>query len=764
MRHSKIKITLFALACALLLAAASLFAFNYAALAKGTLSVYGSGTNVFTPSGEANIVVDKQSGDDGDKYYTMFTFGYDEDNVSYRRNVAYNWYEGVEQEGVKKPVNGLFNLRIGFKDLSFKKFIVTFESQQYAKTEDAKTVNYVIFFPEGEGVKVLITDDREATPAADATVISPDRIDIRFTEKLDGAYALTVSNDGNPSVSGTFTNVGGNYAKYVQSSTTPVYPLIFNAEFNETAEGETKPVAKMVLYSFNNQSFEITGATQSGDEYTGGTVTDDTAAVLCLNKEISHLEIGGEVKFDYQLIDVLRTSPSSTLYYYALKYEDTLDSTINYNDFENERYTEVKTDLLLDPDKDMYLPETECAGFGEDFRADMAVKAYAKIKDTSSNGEESYVFLDWYLKDKHRVKVNGYDFIAVGDDKEGVTFNHGLNWTEICRQYQEKVDEAAKNLSAGSSSYFYLPSAEKLFADNSTAYENMKISIYYYHESQSSNTSLSANNLQINVTKPGSYYFTLYATDAESNQMYYMKDGKREEFSSGDIWDFYGDEEKHDILPWFSFNVDYKGVQIKEKTEKQSTAYVGTNYTSASFDINGIANSYETKYRLFLFDRARYYADTKVTFTYEEFIKAMDGLFDGKDTRKYFKEIKEVKETDENYEEFKDYAWSTSGTSFTPQDGNAFYYMRVEVTDTSYNTDPVTGSLAIVSSVESKALKGDSEWLKNNVASVILLAITGVLLIAIILLLVIKPKNKEDIDVQYEKELMKTSKSGKKKK
>ena len=64
----------------------------------------------------------------------------------------------------------------------------------------------------------------------------------------------------------------------------------------------------------------------------------------------------------------------------------------------------------------------------------------------------------------------------------------------------------------------------------------------------------------------------------------------------------------------------------------------------------------------------------------------------------------------------------------------------------------MTCSLAVVSSVEAKALKGESEWLKNNVASVILLSVAGVSFVAIILLLVIKPKNKDDIDVQFEKE------------
>ncbi len=763
---TKFKFTVIALALVLIMSVAAVFAINFKpAEAAGSISV--SGSNVFTASEEANVLVDKQTDGDKDVFYTMFTFAYNDDSISYRKNLAYNWYEQVtEGEGesaTKKVVNGKFNMEIGFKNTDFKKFVITFESQQYSKTEEGKTSNYVMFFPAGaDGVKVAVTDDKDKTTPDSDTILDKDHINIVFDQKLEGSYHVTVSNDGNPSVDGNMVNVGGNYAKYSSSSTTPVYPLIFGAEFEES-EGETEAgVAKMVLYSLNNQEFIINSPREEGDHYVGGNVTDNTPAVLCLNKAISHLEIGGEVKFDYQLIDVLRSSPSSTLYYYALRYDDYLKSDVNYDDYEDDRFKEVDSDILLDSDKEFYLPSAaECAGFGgaEDFKVDMAVKAYAKVVDTSSNGEESYVFFDWYLEDEHKLKINNYDFIAVGDDLKGVTYNYeaegmpqGMTWEEICKEYQKKVDKAASNLSAGSQSYFYLPSAESLFVENSTPYTNMKLSIYYYSDTQSSNTSLATNNLSINVTKPGSYRFTLYATDVAGNDMYYMEDGKPVKFSSGDVWNIYSDDDRHDKLPWFTFNVDYKGAHFKEKPEKQSTAYVGTNYTSASFEINGVENSYEVKYRLFLFDRAGYYAATKITFSYEEFIDAMDGLFEGEETRKYFKEIKQVSETDEDYEEFKDYGWSTSSTSFTPQDGNAFYFMRAEVTDTQYNTDPVTCSLAVVSSVEAKALKGESEWLKNNVASVILLSVAGVSFVAIILLLVIKPKNKDDIDVQFEKE------------
>ena len=766
---TKFKFTVIALALVLVMAVCAFFAINFKpANAAGTVTV--SGSNVFNASEDASILVDKQPDGENDKFYTMLTIGNGESNVSYRKNLAYNWFEEVtEGEGesqIKKVVNGLFNMEIGFKNTNFSKFIIAFESQQFSKTEEGKTVNYIIFFPAGDdGVRVLITDDKDATAPVDQTVLGCDHINIAFQGKSDDGYTVKVSNGDERPVFGFMKNVGGNYAKYSSSSKTPVYPLIFSAQFEEREDAEAD-VARMVLYSLNNQVFEVKNPQPlaNSEYYHMGSITDNVPAVLCLNGAISHLEIGGQVKFDYQLIDVLRSAPSSTLYYYALKYEDYVKDDVNFDDASSKLFAEVDNDILLDSDRDFYLPsDEECAGFGgaDNFKVDMAVKAYAKVKDTSNNGEESIVFFDWYLKDEHKLKIKGHDFIAVGDDLTGVTYKYdgdsdvqGSTWEDLKADYQIRVDEAARNLSAGSSSYFYLPSAESLFVDNSTPYANMKISIYYYSDSQQSSTSLATNNLSINVTKPGSYRFTLYATDAEGNDMYYIdKDTKKPvKFTSGDIWKMYSDDQKHDYLPWFTFNVDYKGAQFKEKPEKQSTAYVGTAYTSASFEINGVADTYKVEYRLFLFDRAGYYNATQITFSYEEFIVKMDELFSNGETRKYFKEIKEVKEGDEDYEEFKDYGWSSSATSFTPQDGNAFYYMRAEITDTQYNTDKVTSSLAVVASEEAKALKGDSEWLQNNVASVILLSVAGVSFVAIILLLVIKPKNKEDIDVRFEKE------------
>ena len=160
MKHTAYKFSIITLALVLLLSLTAFLGIHFIpAKAEGTVTV--SGTNVFTATEDANVIVDKQD----DKYYTMFSLASNDDSVSYRRNLAYNWYSGVTtgegDDAVSTVEHGMFNMEIGFKNTSFEKFIITFESQQYNKSKDNKSLNYVIFFPENNGVKVLITDNKD---------------------------------------------------------------------------------------------------------------------------------------------------------------------------------------------------------------------------------------------------------------------------------------------------------------------------------------------------------------------------------------------------------------------------------------------------------------------------------------------------------------------------------------------------------------------------------------------------------------------------
>lgn len=808
MKITKRKLSIITLAATLALSLIMLFSLNAvkAANAEGTITVNGS--SVFTATNGASVSASAVGEGDTAEYYSTFTFTSNDELISYRRNLAYFWYEEVPKldedgkatEDEKVLTEGKFNMEIGFKSTVFEKFVITFESQQYNKTKDAKSKNYVTFFPGSADGKVLVwitTEEdfkKEDIPEDKKVELNSGYIYIEFKDKyvdeaeFSGGYNVEVhdADETHGKLEGRFENAGGNYAKYSSSSTSPLYPLIFNAEFAENTENAK---AEMVMYAFNGQRFKTSSATSN-------TVTDNVAPVLCLEEDLKYLELNGGLDFNYVVIDVLRTSlPTPTVYYYLLEYDQTTgDEVKDYNDKDLYKQTKKAGDVRLEADKGKYMPsEADLAdtAFAASYVteggklvpnnskekpvADMLIKVYLKLTDSSSNGTESEVSLDWYLDDGYKVTMtkgeNEADFIAVAKDSLGATYNYGEGWQELKDAYQAKVTELAKNLSAGSSSYMYLPSPESLFSDNATSYTDMKFSIYYFHDSKQSSTNLSYNNLSINVTKEAKYTFTIYATDAAGNDMYYLDEVTDEaekdivigdkyykyvEFSSGDIWTMYDDKDNEglrDRLPWFSFSVGYNGVEFEETPGMQSTAYVGTSYSfSGAFKINGVTGSYTTNYRLFRFNSAQYYKDNEnKTFTYEEFIEKMDSLFDNPETHKYFEEIYQVSESDANYEEYKDYAWSNSSTSFVPQEANTFYYVLAEVKDTGYNADAVTCSLAISASEPAKTIKGESNWIQNNVASVVLLSIAVVALIGIVLLIVIKPKDKGDIDVQLEK-------------
>ncbi len=585
---SGLKISIISLALALIASLAAFFGINFVkAHASGTVTA--SGSNVFTASGDATVLAHKA---DEDKFYTMFVLGFNADTVTYRRNLAYVWRESAEKEG-------LFNMEIGFETTSFDRYIIKFESQQYNKTKDNKTSNYIIFFPAEEGkVNALITADGDAElkEGESYVALDKDNITIEFTGREKDKFSVKVSNkngvgEAATGVGGYFENIGGNYAKSSNSTTTPVYPLSFKAEFdNEESERET---ARMALYSLNGQSFilgynKVNGPTADGlssyythgdesgeyikvpagasfeeerdyftftelnkntnDMYYGGTVYDDTAPVLCLEKDITYFTLGDEIDVDYAVIDVLRTSPSAKLNYYLLTYDMYVNAgdepIADYNDKSLFKEITATDNIILETDTDKYLPNgaeldgtkfdaytiggTDTEGY---FKAEMLAKVYMELTDVSSNAETSVVYLDWYVNDGYKInladKADNASFIAVAKDKLGATYNYNgaysMTWEQLKDEYQAQVNEAAKNLSAGSSSYMYLPSPEKLFADNATPYKDMRYGIYFYHKTQQSNTSLAYSNLSINISQPGEYVFTVYATDAASNNMYYLK-------------------------------------------------------------------------------------------------------------------------------------------------------------------------------------------------------------------------------------------------
>lgn len=748
--------------------------------------------------------------------------------------------ENVTEIGQNDPSEmgeGYLTMEIGFEEVNFEKYIIAFESQQYNMTKDEKTTNYIVFVKaedenDVQKVYAVITDDKDIAEAkkedidvTDLVKLDIDHIVIQLDEMTDGDkgdFKVTVSNNNNDEniQEGVFKNVGGMYAKYVSSTTKPVTPLTFKAEFEEDEDGkqlEGQTRARMALYELNNQSF-ILNRGADGEvintqraitrdknvdgtyRYGGGQVNDTQPPVLCLDSGVTYVRHSSELSFSYTAVDVLSQSPTAATAYFMLTNEQVqkaLDGEFNPNDFESDVFETVTgdNDVYIYPHTNHYVPvegeDYNANGYGTAFKKNensddkaaefiptSAVKISLKLTDTKSTGGQStYVFLDWFVEKEYKLHIGDYDYIAVATDEVGASFSYvnyedgteSEEWKTILAEYQQRVDDAAKDLRAGSGEDFYLPSLETLLSDNATAYEDLTFSIYYMvNGTTSSNTGRKSSQLYINLNAAGDYIFTVYATDNASNDMWYVDgDGKVQKFPSNEIWDMYDGEDEDNqlknMLPWFKFSAGISEISVEEP-EEQSTAYVGTSYTASAFTVKGLST--QSTYTLYLFNQDLYAADHNgQVLSYQQFMQDKKILFE--ENRNYFTNIVAQSQLDANseeYEQFNAYAWNPSSRTFIPQDVNAFYLIKCEVTSTQFPTQgAVTEYMGIAASATPEAIKGENTWAQDNMTSIILLSIAGAAFLGIILLIFIKPKNKGDIDVQFEEEVEKGKKAKAKK-
>lgn len=775
------------------------------ASANRTVSISSSGLSIFKDASNSNAPIWAHQEGEGDdkKDFVMFVFEDDDSEVNYKKNLAFKWYENAEKTEVTKDEDdkevdttvgftsrpGWFNMEIGFADqnntdgnLQFEKFVITFESQQYTQTKDGKTTNYIVFEKTDDNkLKVYVATkdaaekdldavlDRLANESPIGTVDSDDSITINFTDYTDGNYTVQVGELAN---TGTFENVGKTYSKYSSSTTKSVTPLSFKAIFAKGEDGESvsHDEAFMTLYTLNNQSFELSGLTETdhGAPLTKGSINDDMPPVVCLDKAVPFIKYNGEITFDYTVIDVVTTSPSLTTSYYMLTKDG---KTPEYKTQTGGDYRTVtdSDDQYIFPHGNHYQPisgtDYNASVYDENFEVKAAVKVVLKLTDTSSTGgQTTYVLLDWYVDSDYLIKLNGDEnkkYIAVTTDEQGLSYAYtngtasnpdDPDWQSLLTAYQTSVNDAAKDLKAGSKNYFYLPSVKNLFNTDATPYSDLTFSIYYNNGSQQSSTNKSANELSINLTKAGKYIFTVYAKDAAGNNMYYYDDeNEKVDLVTGDIWNMYKQEDKSEYagmrkyLPWFEFTVEESEISIEEPDE-QSTAYVGSSYTPDSFEINGV--SVKTAYTLYEFQNDLWATAENggVAMTFKYFSENKEDLL--KNSRQYFTRIRpasELKEGTADYDRFNDYGWNGTSLSFTPQTANAFYIIKCEASS-SETAEPVTKLMTIAAAPKVATLKGEDTWVQDNATSIVLLCIAGASLIGIILLLVIKPKNKGDID------------------
>ncbi|MDE7301647.1 MAG: hypothetical protein K2N47_05695, partial [Clostridia bacterium] len=233
---------------------------------------------------------------------------------------------------------------------------------------------------------------------------------------------------------------------------------------------------------------------------------------------------------------------------------------------------------------------------------------------------------------------------------------------------------------------------------------------------------------------------------------------------SDDVWK----DEFSELLPYFEFDVKFKPASSEDPTDL-SIAYEGTSYSGVSFDItDGVDGKYSTEYTLYKFYREKMEEETGIRLTPAVIRQNIEDLLNNNYkhngevvlTRQYFQTIKSAsKVISSDPEIFKAINWNPDNVTFTPQSVDDIYVVVLTIKNDQFNEEKDTQNYAVVTvSTQTTALKGESDWLANNVTSVVLLVIAGLCLVGLIVLLVVKPKDKGDIDVIYDESVEKDNK------
>lgn len=396
------------------------------------------------------------------------------------------------------------------------------------------------------------------------------------------------------------------------------------------------------------------------------------------------------------------------------------------------------------------------------------------------------------------VKVNTsqtgavYSYIGVdNENKENViTEENAELLAGHVEAYNTALQKAANKVYAGSNAKLEIPSLSWLFEDDN-GYNSLKFTICYKTATSDSlnKTNLAYNNLSIPTTSIGCYEFKVFATDKAGNTMQYYLDGELVSVTTSNIWDI-------EEIPYFTFNVIGQGLRVEESTSADSDdrtvkQNLDTTYTLSSFTVVG-GESQKSDYALYRVDMSKYNktvsenSEKRLTrkilasVTFEKIRTAMlEKLYlvndktseyhndyfalyldtylalvaneigvEASALKPYFVAIEAYDAENEEAADNK-YEWKKSGSSSFKTAEEGEYLMLADYCDTLLPTTSraVAYKLVVVDS-KVDTIEGDNNWFENNLVSIILFGVAGVMLILIIILLLIKPSDEklEDVD------------------
>lgn len=646
-------------------------------------------SNVFTVSGAST---------DSDQGYLAYRLS-DGANVYYRKNLALKWYAG---EGETRYFTTSFSFG---EEYNFETFTMTMETDPFTSGKEGKSSNTLEFTVGADGALDASVNGGEAL---DVPEVDDGSITVALAENATaGSFTVFV----NKAEIGDFTNIGRNYARYASSSAdTPITPLAFHAELAEGAENQL-----FVAREINGQSL----ATNESNS-----VTDTEAPVLVINSDIKLLVMGSEIDFDFVAIDVLDSSVSTSRYYYAYDADtpraDLADEEDGSEPEDPAPYSEMDSDKRF---------------FESDFPSLSNEEGLLSVALRLTDGDNSaYYYIEWYASEHS--EQGGYSYLRVVEPGAVDTLPEYNFDDATLGDYRSAVAEAAvgedgESIQVGTGAYYYIPSLQMYIDDATCGYTDMTFDLYYRttRSDTQSSTGLAYDELRIELTDEGVYEFRIIPVNYLGNALEGVIDGEPvASVSTSNVWELTN-------VPTFSFSVKYNGISIEEPDDAED-GYLNVTYTFDEFTVTALSNSFTSpveEYKLYyLVVNSAYEGEVISAEDLRAALLSKDE--DGTCTYGTWVEISADDEENEYAE-----SWTESSLSFVPKTLGYF-----GVTLRAYdNKGEQTAATVVNVTSRADTLPGETYWLRNNVLSVVFICIGGACLIGIVVLLLIKPKDKK---------------------
>ena len=722
-------------------------------------------------------------------------------SVRFKSNLAYKWKTAKDQ-------TSYLTMTFALKDTNFETVSFDFETTSAWAVKDDKAVN-TVEFKKTMGDYIVAINGKDVMTVASADINKDMTLTLsESATAMDGEFSVNLKVGGvNATVTDAtnckFVNVGSYYSAY---SFDKMNPLSVKATIPATATEQNNKTT-VLLKEINGQRFDNLG--------TDKRIVDDTAPVLVVNENIDGFLLGSTFSLDYTVVDVLKkdiaTADKKITYYQynpnnldGVQEEDykTLDSSVYFMDTV---YTDTATNEQT----------TVFKKFGAEYvsvKSNISDGTNATTVDLSwyANRGKTIDGVDYITVDKNADGAT-YAFVTANETTKENDFDATVyENSDGYKYFINALNEEASNVSAGSNAKINIPSLKWFIGDNN-GYRNLKFTISYKtptSDTASSSSSLSYNALKLSVVEEGTYQFKVYATDKLGNPMqYYDEDGVLVDVSSSNVWDI-------EEIPYFTFTINNQGLSIDATTDtasnRKTSVLLNKTYTLADIKITG-AESIQEKYALYKVDFTKYnataeagkkltqtqlsgvsFADIKAEIeryknssnpNYSAYQTAVqDGnYFDlyltayakllameiGVDVNnaealakikscfitidKYDSRITEENAPDE-WNAYNKYKWQPTSQSFyTKEEGS--YIILADYYEKLLPSVRIPAYKVINVESEADVIKGESEWLKNNLTSVILFSVAGVMFIFIIILLLVKPSDEtlEDVDAKAKK-------------